>query len=77
MGFYAFHFMHAFSLHRVSITLIYDLMTSLIGLEEAAEVMLLCDVTFRADDQCCTPSSVPAAPMTVMPSSLLDCSVLH
>lgn len=31
MGLYVFHFMHAFSLHTVSISLIYGLMTSLVG----------------------------------------------
>lgn len=58
MGLYAFHFMHAFSLHTVSISLIYELMTSLVGSErEDAEVMLLCEENFWADDQSCTSSS--------------------
>lgn len=58
MGLYAFHFMHAFRLHTVSISLIYELMTSLVGSErEDAEVMLLCEENFWADDQSCTSSS--------------------
>lgn len=32
MGLYVFRFMHAFSLHTVSISLIYGLMTSLVGI---------------------------------------------
>lgn len=50
--------MHAFSLHTVSISLIYELVAALEGsAERGVGMIVLCEVVFWADDQSCTPSS--------------------